>query len=559
MAQKHNISDTEYPMTRMGTIQQPSRRYRRLRHPSFTAAVWTANNPLLQRGEFGSEIDTGKLKVGDGVTYWNDLGYVAASQIDFADITGSPDDNVALKGALDGKVSKSGDSMSGDLTMEYQNKVAFDNSGATYKQYISADSSNDLIFGTTASSSVKFDMNMSAGVFSTTYSSGTLGNTSRKWANTFTAKINNGADIAVPTSGGTMARIEDINNKITNCITEIPQDIKFELNNGTLTLKSGSKVYIPNGSGTFDTVTTTADVSTTRTDSQKCMVWRYSSGNLGIFPIGLFFSGPTAPTQYTYMFWYDTTENKCKHTSDGGSTWTSGHSFPLCLVSTDGTKISAIDQVFNGFGCVGSTVFALSGVKGLIPDGRNADGTLKSVKFVNDSVKTRTIPDGDYQILFDGTEINYAYSSDDIYNEKENIIDYVGNGVIIGNCVVVNNKITSFNAKSVFHSLDYNDTDFIAHQAMPSNKYIDLTLPASGGTVTAPADGYIMIAKATGSANEYVSLTTNSNIQQNACCPITGFNIRLAIPVSKGEVVSINYSASGATQYFRFIYANGSK
>ena len=38
------------------------------------------------------------------------------------------------------------------------------------------------------------------------------------------------------------------NNNISNCITEIPQDIKLELNNhGTLKLKAGSKVYVPNG------------------------------------------------------------------------------------------------------------------------------------------------------------------------------------------------------------------------------------------------------------------------------------------------------------------------
>lgn len=32
-----------------------------------------------------------------------------------------------------------------------------------------------------------------------------------------------------------------------NCITKIPQDIKIELNNGILTLKAGSKIYVPNG------------------------------------------------------------------------------------------------------------------------------------------------------------------------------------------------------------------------------------------------------------------------------------------------------------------------
>ena len=39
----------------------------------------------------------------------------------------------------------------------------------------------------------------------------TLGNESIKWANVYTTKLNNGADITVPTTGGTLARVEDIN------------------------------------------------------------------------------------------------------------------------------------------------------------------------------------------------------------------------------------------------------------------------------------------------------------------------------------------------------------
>jgi len=40
-----------------------------------TAALWTAANPLLAQGELGLETDTNLFKIGDGVTYWNSLGY----------------------------------------------------------------------------------------------------------------------------------------------------------------------------------------------------------------------------------------------------------------------------------------------------------------------------------------------------------------------------------------------------------------------------------------------------------------------------------------------------
>ena len=48
-----------------------------------TAALWTSTNPVLAVGEPGIEIDTNKLKIGDGVTAWNALGY----QITAGDVT----------------------------------------------------------------------------------------------------------------------------------------------------------------------------------------------------------------------------------------------------------------------------------------------------------------------------------------------------------------------------------------------------------------------------------------------------------------------------------------
>lgn len=48
-----------------------------IRYRRGTAAEWAADNPILGPGEPGFETDTRYLKIGDGVTPWNSLGYVA--------------------------------------------------------------------------------------------------------------------------------------------------------------------------------------------------------------------------------------------------------------------------------------------------------------------------------------------------------------------------------------------------------------------------------------------------------------------------------------------------
>lgn len=42
-----------------------------------TAEAWHKNNPILARGEPGYEIDTYRLKIGDGSTPWRELSYTA--------------------------------------------------------------------------------------------------------------------------------------------------------------------------------------------------------------------------------------------------------------------------------------------------------------------------------------------------------------------------------------------------------------------------------------------------------------------------------------------------
>lgn len=40
-----------------------------------TALEWTSANPILAQGEMGLEYDTGKFKIGNGVSQWSNLVY----------------------------------------------------------------------------------------------------------------------------------------------------------------------------------------------------------------------------------------------------------------------------------------------------------------------------------------------------------------------------------------------------------------------------------------------------------------------------------------------------
>ena len=46
-----------------------------------TSATWRENNPLLLAGEPGYELDTHKVKIGDGTSYWKDLPYIGEHNI----------------------------------------------------------------------------------------------------------------------------------------------------------------------------------------------------------------------------------------------------------------------------------------------------------------------------------------------------------------------------------------------------------------------------------------------------------------------------------------------
>lgn len=873
MAQKHN-SYEEKPMTRYGTIQGPSRRYRRLRHPSFPAAEWTAKNPLLQRGEIGFEIDTHKAKVGDGTTYWNDLPYSFVAETEWGYIIGDIADQTDLKNALDAKqdvltagtninitgntisaidttytgsdgitltgtnftnsgvrsvasgttngtISVNTGGTSADVSVTGLGSAAYTNSTdyATASQGAKADTAvqpadlssyvtKDTTQTITGEKTFSGIMNYSAGKtyilagnggtklgywsydidgqsnitlqtmtastrninFKTnnggkvTYNGSEIAKVSDlpsvmtgatagdagtsglvpapaagdqgkflqgdgSWANptattawgnitgtlsdqtdlknaldgkqdTLTAGTNinitgstisatdttyTGSDgvtltgtnftnsgvrsvssgttngtISVNTNGtsadvsvtglgsaaytsssdyatsaqGTLADTavqpgdlatvattgdyDDLLNKptipaaqvnsdwntvsgvaqilnkpttlsgygitdgantdlsnltstgqnignwssnVSNCITEIPQDIKLELNAGTLTLKAGSKVYVPNGAGVFDIRDITADQTYTQATNgqyllfvrQDMSIWADLTSNI---------TSGTTPPAGTGTF-YNTTTNSIDWYS-GGIYNERHYSFPFALITVSNGAITSINQVFNGFGYIGSTVFALPGVKGLAPNGRNTDGSLYNNTVSVTSVITAQIGAYDtYVVLSNSALYFYGYNVTVYLKDENRLYDtyasvYVPTDrFIAGQLTQTSGVVKSFTPKTTFRALDYNDSEYIANCAMPSKKNISLTVGASGTQYTAPADGYFLVRATAPAAGKYLELICSGSLDSLVHSGGSNIDLSIFVPVSKGFTVTLYYTTN-TPSLMRFIYDNGS-
>jgi hypothetical protein len=94
--------------------------------------------------------------------------------------------------------------------------------------------------------------------------------------------------------------------------------------------------------------------------------------------------------------------------------------------------------------------------------------------------------------------------------------------------------------------------------SLPSDKYINLTLGASGITYTAPADGWFYLSMVATDINQYMDMSSQS-IGSQSRSSAAGNYVKTIIPVKKMDTVDINYNILGSVHLFRFIYALGSQ
>ena len=196
------------------------------------------------------------------------------------------------------------------------------------------------------------------------------------------------------TAGGYTIGESIITNKISGGILENAQNLKFN----DKTLKAGSVVYFPNGS-TFDPVTLQSDVYISDSIGLPGLyVHKYAfitpEGTLYKIHVDNVFAGPSTPTVTAETnIWYDTSNKVFKKTTDTGTTWeTVNLSLPVAVyrlykASPSSSSTVVILHTFNNIGFVGLYAYVLPGLKCLIPNEKNSDGSQNYITYTTNEVK----------------------------------------------------------------------------------------------------------------------------------------------------------------------------
>ena len=410
--------------------------------------------------------------------------------------------------------------------------------------------------------------------------------------------------------------------QISNCVLQTPDLIKYGLENNSFILKAGSVVLVPygtsapeyevgddlnggkivdiswDGSKLFYYVQYDVDKiikSTVSTESQ--FLYIDENGIMNYFNEIFTHSGKSAPTsiQNNCCIYYDTANNIVKVTTNNGTSWTQNNSLPICLLkAVKDVGYTAVLNAFNTGGYIYKTIWVNKNVKGLIPNGLNADGSLCSIEYKTEytaiSEFTGVYQDefnayitdeiSDYISQYSDRVTFYVSNLTDlpapnvdkyyriyVINENKWFISTNGNPYqsvqgfnIIWYKTNAIGKITDFKTLMPYRAMNLLDTKFIANMSLPSDKYVDLSLGVSGQSYIAPADGLFLCNKLATDTNQYVNMhNLKTDLTHISWSFQTNNGLKTYLPVMKGDSIVIEYTTNGFLENFRFIYAQGAK
>lgn len=185
------------------------------------------------------------------------------------------------------------------------------------------------------------------------------------------------------------------NTQVSNCILSYPQKINYELAaDGTLTIKAGTTVYVPNGPGVYTPVTLQSDVVRSNplsTVTGTAFIGLYNALNAPAISFSVFsnMDSGNSSTPGNNILYYNEDLNTIKYYNPSGNLESEDWSFFLLQVTVDNGVIKSVDQVLDYQSFIGHWQFVFPGLTGLIPNGLNSDGTLNNIQATTTNVARR--------------------------------------------------------------------------------------------------------------------------------------------------------------------------
>lgn len=525
-----------------------------------TSVNWSTNNPVPSAGEPCFEIDTGKLKIGDGSNTYTNLPYIeGGGSSGGGDVTQAGDNTFTGTNTFDGNVYTKNFWVSPTGKQWDALRIIKNDGGATFSLGTSGDISfemTDADAGLVVGDNMRDIHNTNTAKYYLKQDSITAGD------NVSIEETTKGLKISA-TGGSTPDNMvtTDTAQTITGLKTFTPADaasygVKTGLAVGLMRLGTDTSIS-PNPviSGENIKIVNSAGTQIAAFESSENITF----GN-GMSAMSLNCLANTtnikAGASTNYMGNLAVGVRTLTYTSATGETTD---------LLAGGTSDSLVKSVDSNFSVDDSGQLSLANTLSI--GSSVTTGTLTASL----QVGTPAIRFGTYGGAYVRPEI--TYNSTDGMKINAEAIESTGN--VMKPVTVIASEFKAGDGSNqydvVTKSADNNT--YMAHMAMPSDTYVDLTLGASGTTYTAPADGYIYLRRYAASNNTvstaYIQVYTDegrfdSRAMQVDWTKTSGSGeLYLFIPIRKDKSFIINYrdfsSLTDSSTFTRFFYAVGSE
>lgn len=341
--------------------------------------------------------------------------------------------------------------------------------------------------------------------------------------------------------------------EVSNCILSYPQKINYELAaDGTLTIKAGSTVYVPNGPDVYTPVTLQSDVVRSNplsTVTGTAYIGLYNALNAPAISFSVFnnMDSGNSSTPGNNILYYNEDLNTIKYYNPSGNLESEDWSFFLLQVTVDNGVIKSVDQVLDYQSFIGHWQFVFSGLTGLIPNGLNSDGTLNNIRATTTNVARRkytwSTAKGQKVVVYPQSNtlgssgiITRYYEQETVpaniqntywLNTSNNIMYYNGNDATSwekDNCFYIGDiwgddtgKITSLAPRPALRLLDTSTMERIylpefknlIKSFIPDYTKATTSTDAAASNFVAPADGIVYVWRQGGPYDSELNLSIN--------------------------------------------------